>query len=229
MDVVEDTMGAYDHSFEDYEAKHMDPSGIKDKLELFLFNVDGERILDVGCGPGRDLKYFSERGFESTGLDILPKAFNSSLRNAPKATVYLGDMRDMNFVKGVEGAAEIGDDSFDGLWSMASMLHLPRDPIDDAAKAMREYSRVLREGGTLYLSVMKGNGPNPLHSSKYGGHSKFFYSYGEQELKDLVRSVGFEIDKFEVQEKVPTKVDPKTKELIGKEVTFLNLFATNYK
>ncbi len=222
MSLVEETIKAYEHSAEEYTAKHMDINIIKTEADFFLDKVEGDRILDAGCGPGRDLKYFSDLGYRSTGIDLMSEFVHIAMINSPDSTVYFGDMRNMDDV--------FADDSFDGLWSMASMLHLPREPVDEAAMTMREYSRVLRAGGTMFLSVMKGDGPDPLPASpKYGDHSKYFYSYGEKELQELVESAGFYVDDFEVQEKRPTKVDPVTKKLIGKEVTFLNVFATNYK
>ena len=209
MDLVEETIEAYRHSFEDYEAKHMDINAVKKEADFFLSKIWEDEILDVGCGPGRDLKYFSEMGYKVTGIDLMPGFVETSRRNAPSANVYLMDMRRMGF----------NSDSFDGVWSMASILHLPRDPVDEAKEALEEYLRVLKSGGTMFLSAMKGNGSDPLPTSpKYGGHSKYFYGYGEQELQYLICSVGFSIDHFEVSVK-PTSRKP---------LTFLNVLAQKY-
>ena len=70
MDVVKNTIETYDKIAEEYAKTWGDINLIKKYADLFLRFLKGRKILDVGCGPGRDSEYFSERGLEVTGIDL---------------------------------------------------------------------------------------------------------------------------------------------------------------
>lgn len=111
----------------------------------------GSRILDAGCGPGRDLERFTANGHHPVGLDMSPEF----LKEARKfAQVILGDLRFLPFE----------DDAFDALWASASLVHLPRA---DALKALEEISRVTKPGALVYISV-KHEGSSGWVDSAHG-------------------------------------------------------------
>ena len=194
MDLVEETIKAYSASVDDFVAKHSDINVIKNEADFFISNIKGKKILDVGCGIGRDAKYFSEQGYSITGIDLTPEFIDIAKKNVPSGHFYIADMRKMIFM----------DDYFDGIWSMASILHIPKK---EANKTLEEHSRILKSKGIMFLSTMEGKGESPLPASlKYGGHSKFFYCYQEDELKELLESSGFSIEKFERDEKPERKI-----------------------
>lgn len=58
-----------------------------DVLDLFLTYVPkGSSILDMGCGAGRDMDYFSKKGYQATSIDISDKI----IKHAKKTSkVYL--------------------------------------------------------------------------------------------------------------------------------------------
>ena len=196
MGLVEDTISAYEASAQDYMSKHSDINIIKNWADLFISKLrenEGEYILDVGCANGRDLKYFSDNGFRVTGIDLVPEFLKAAKEAVPEAIVYNLDMRQVDDLV----------DYYDGIWSMASFLHIPRD---EANKTMKAHNIVLKPKGVMFMSVMGGGrGDDPLPpSDKYGGFSKYFYSYGENEFRDILTSSGFSIEDFVVEEKHKT-------------------------
>ena len=74
---------------------------------------DGGRILDVGCGSGRDAKAFRERGYEVEGLERSPELARMAEQHAgcPVRIMSMEELED--------------DGRFDGLWASASVLHIP--------------------------------------------------------------------------------------------------------
>ena len=193
VDLVEETILAYEASAEDYFGKNNDMSKVEPEALMFLAMLDlpPKKILDVGCGHGRDAKYFSEKGYRVEGIDLSDKLLEKARAQAPKADFYRMDMRKMTFP----------DETFDGLWSMASLLHLPPE---EASSAMKEYHRVLKSSGLMYLSVLEGNGPDSLPATpKYGNHSKYFYTYGQDEFHALVKDNGFDIN-FQFMKEIDT-------------------------
>lgn len=103
----------------------------------------GARILDAGCGSGRDARLFSLAGFQVT-------AFDASRKMAELAQVHSGlpvqqlRFRDVTF----EG-------EFDGVWASASLLHVPLVELRDSIQPL---IRALRPGGILFCSFKAGTG-----------------------------------------------------------------------
>ena len=126
------------------------------------------KILDAGCGSGRDIKAFSKLGYQVT-------AFDASLEMVKKAkTLSNQDVLHMDF-NDVFWKSE-----FDGIWSCASLLHVPEKNF---------YSVVSK----LYNSLIKGR---PFYLSfKYGYREytkdgRFFQCHEEKSLERCMRNIG---------------------------------------
>ncbi|MEJ8857188.1 DEAD/DEAH box helicase family protein [Variovorax robiniae] len=110
----------------------------------------GARILDAGCGSGRDAKAFALRGFEVS-------AFDASAELAQLASDHCGfEVKARTFAQVEEIAA------YDGIWSCASLLHVASPEIPDA---LHRLWRALRPGGCLYVSFKLGSGDR-LHGGR---------------------------------------------------------------
>lgn len=132
------------------------------------------RILDVGCGPGREVQAFRKLGFDAMGIDGSREMIALAGTITPDARFEHIAFHEIAF-----------DNEFDGIWACASLLHVPADQIDDA---MRRISRALRVGGVLYMSVKQGDG----HRTHADG--RFFNDYSEASLRELfARHVSFEL------------------------------------
>ena len=109
----------------------------------FLNNlpVKNGEILDLGCGSGRDSRFFKNLGFK-----ILPIDLSEEL--VKKASEYLGqeviiqDMRNLNY-----------KDRFIGVWACASILHLK---IEDIEIVLDKIFESLKKNGILYASFKYG-------------------------------------------------------------------------
>lgn len=75
----------------------------------------GGRILDLGCGSGRDSRYFIEQGFQVTAADGSEALCRLASRYIGQEVLCM-DFRDLAF-----------KNCFDGVWACASLLHVPRE------------------------------------------------------------------------------------------------------
>jgi ubiquinone/menaquinone biosynthesis C-methylase UbiE len=187
------TIKTYEETAEEFSRIHGDiEKYTKIPADFFMKKVKGKRILDVGCGPGRDSKYFSDKGFDVTGIDLTKNFIKIASKNAPKAKFMLMDMRKLEFP----------DNSFDGLWACASLLHIPKE---DAESTLKEFRRVLVPKGLIFISVKKGSGEKMMfRKEEYKGGEKFFAFYSEDELKRVVEMCGFKVLSIRAQEKGET-------------------------
>lgn len=176
------TISTYEKTAEDYYSCSDNLSRVKSFLDFFIARAPGKKVLEIGCGPGRDAKYLFQNGLTVTGIDLAKNFLRISRRVAPKAQFKLMDMRSLKFAS----------ESFDGLWVMASFLHVPKV---HAPETLAGFARVLRPGGLMYISVKVGNGQKSIKKARYGGGIKFFAFYNPAEIKQLIKNAGFKIVK----------------------------------
>lgn len=103
----------------------------------------GARILDAGCGSGRDVKAFSEMGFDVEAFDASAElvALARQLSGKPVAQMRFQD------VDAVE--------KYDGIWCCASLLHVSDAELPGV---MTKLAMALKPGGVGYLSFKHGRG-----------------------------------------------------------------------
>jgi tellurite methyltransferase len=117
------------------------PSGLAREIADRL--SPGSRVLDLGCGEGRDSVYFASRGFEVTGLDVSPEALAKGRRLAEEREVKVQWLCRSMLDAPVAGR-------FDLVYSCGSVHHLPRR---DRAHLFRRL-RLLTEPGGLHAHIV---------------------------------------------------------------------------
>jgi len=128
---------------------------------------DGGRILDLGCGSGRDSKAFLGRGFDVVAVD-------GSEEMARIASEYIG--RDVIRATFQDYEPE---GAFDGIWACASLLHLEKE---DIVPVMRKLAAALNEGGSFYVSFKYGD-----FSGERNG--RFFTDMDEKSFGELIANI----------------------------------------
>ncbi len=97
----------------------------------------GGLILDVGCGSGRDSKFFLDKGYAVIAIE--PSVKNRNYASALlKQDVLNIKVEDITF-----------EDTFDGVWACASLLHLDREKLKLSFNLLY---KALKKGGIMYAS-----------------------------------------------------------------------------
>lgn len=155
--------------------------------EKFINLLEPEaHILDVGCGPGRDMAWFESHNINVTGVDYT-QAMLEIARTQVRGPLMQADMRKMPF------AAH----SFDGIWCNASLLHLPKT---DSPAALLEFKRILKPARMLFLAVQEGEGENLETRNVYGENQRFFARYSLPEMTGMLEIAEFEILEYSTHE-----------------------------
>ena len=139
------------------------------------------RVLDAGCGPGQHAAAFAAAGLRAVALDLTPAMAALARARVP---AVVGDLRRLAFADG----------AFAGVWSSASLLHVPRD---DAGTALRELRRVTADGGALALITATG-GTDGWESPQYDTGParpppRFFVYHDEASLRTLLTDAGWAV------------------------------------
>ncbi len=163
------TIETYDATAEAYTANvaRLHPTG--PGKEFLLHVREGKTILDLGCASGRDAFIFTEEGRDVVGVDLSSRMLDIARLQAPKAYFANMDMRQLGFP----------DNSFDGIWASASLLHVPKADMPTVANEMY---RVLRKNGAIFVEVKEGEGEQMVEDERYGNMPKFFSYYQMEEI-----------------------------------------------
>ena len=125
----------------------------------------GARILDFGCGSGRDTAYFREKGFTADAAD-------GSSEMCRLASEYL-----QTPVACMEFNELDAEDLYDGIWASASIMHLEYEKLKEVFPKM---IRALKKNGILYVNFKYGD--------KDGFLGKRYYTYmTEERFQDLLK------------------------------------------
>ena len=128
-------------------------------------------LLDLGCGPGRDLKTFTALGHRATGLE-------GSAQLAALARTNSGcEVLEQNFL-----ALELPSSHFDGVFANAVLFHVPTQELP---RILRELHATLKPGGVLFTSNPRGDGQEGWNGDRYGA----FHDW--QTWRDFVCAAGF--------------------------------------
>ncbi len=175
---------AYDETVSKYfeNTKTMEPVEIEMREDFMSRLAKRASILDVGCGPGRDAKFFSERGFSVIGIDLSPRMIGMAKKIAPKARFEIMDFLDLRFEKG----------SFGGIWFNAGLIAVGKR---HAKSVLRSVNRILKAGGILFVGVKEGKGEGFELDKRYG-NGRYFSYFSEEEIRELIVKSGFEVLKL---------------------------------
>ena len=161
--------------------------------------VPGGRVLDAGCGSGRDTKAFNALGYQV-------EAFDASAEMVELAAAYTGlPVRQMTF-----NMLE-AEERYDGIWCCASLLHLPQAELPEA---MRRLAHSLKPGGVWYLSFKYGVGER----EKEGRHFTDLNEAGLDALVAVLPQVSI-IEQWTTQDKRPERDEVWLNALLRKHLS----------
>lgn len=130
---------------------------VQQNLQALLDALTGpgpHRILDFGCGPGRDLLSLKQLGHQAVGVDGCT-AFVEHARKLSGAEVWHQD-----FLK-----LDLSTQTFDGVFANASLFHVPRQELE---RVIEQLHSCLKPGGVLFSSNPRGDNREGWSGDRYG-------------------------------------------------------------
>ena len=175
-DETQTTNQAYDEIAPHFAAKFCG-TDLSAQLDHFCaYFKPGARILDVGCGPGRDLLSLAERGFWAVGLDRSSGMLREATARGAERLVQ-ADVRALPFASG----------TLDGVWACASLLHLPKVELP---AALAETHRALGHGH-ICLIMKQGEGESWRDDGQ--GQRRFFAYFHPAEVELALERAEFRV------------------------------------
>jgi SAM-dependent methyltransferase len=153
------------------DTRDHDVSQNREALLQTLHGPGPFRILDLGCGPGRDLKVFHDLGHEAIGLEGSQR-FAEMARSYSGCEVWLQDFLQL----------QLPNEYFDGIFANASLFHIPSQELP---RVLRELYAALKPNGVLFSSNPRGENQEGWSGERYGCY------YDWERWHQLVTAAGF--------------------------------------
>jgi SAM-dependent methyltransferase len=150
------TLAHYSQSAESFWQGTRDHD-VRQNIDALLQHIDAAppfTILDFGCGPGRDLKTFTDLGHIAVGLDG-SEPFAAMARDYSGCEVWQQDFL----------VLDLPPQRFDGIFANASLFHVPNQELP---RVLRELRATLKPGGILFSSNPRGDNREGWSGGRYG-------------------------------------------------------------
>lgn len=150
--------------------------------KLFMTRVEehsqGRRILDAGCGPGRDSLFFLNQGYDVVSYDGSRSMVDFTSNLLGQSALHLR-FNEISF-----------KNEFDGIWAMSSLLHAP---LEQLPSILDKHFEALKVGGVMFMSFLSDKDGNGESFSLEGPE----YSRGRRWLKFSAKDLAEILGKFE--------------------------------
>lgn len=170
------TIDYYNKNAKSYFDKTVD-ARMAEQYNIFLKHVKPNgRILDFGCGSGRDSLAFKNMGFEVYAID-------GSEELCKLARQYTGlDVKCMDFF-------DLNDKEFyDGIWACSSILHVQRTRYLELLRKMRD---AIKMDGSMYISFADG-----YNEEVYKEDGRYFNDFNKKSFIDLANNANLEVIEY---------------------------------
>ena len=170
---IDKTINYYNENAETFYQNTVDID-LEPFYEKFLRYIpDKGRILDVGCGSGRDSLYFINNGYDVTSIDASEEMVKLSSALTGQSTIHLR-IEDIDY-----------QNKFNGIWACASLLHIEKILTE---KVLISLGNALKKNGVLYASYKYGANTSILEGRYYNNfdESSFGAVIGNIKKLDIV-------------------------------------------
>ena len=163
--------------------------------DLLEFFRKSETLLEIGSGSGRDMSFMIQNGFEVFGIDGSEKMIRNAVYSYP-------ELKNRLFLSELPENSHLFDIKFDGMYSIATLMHLNKDELNLFLKKVKLF---LNPDSLVFISVSGQRG-----SQK---DNRFFMELSKDEWIRIFQFNNFEILKVK-----------ENKDLSGREIDWYSFF-----
>lgn len=182
--IVTHTVGHYESKAADFWEGTKDHD-VSQNVQTLLQFMEGEpplKILDFGCGPGRDLATFKALGHDPVGLEGSPSFCNMARAHSGCEVLH------QDFL-----SLKLPAETFDGVFANATLFHVPSQELP---RVLSELHAALKPRGVLFASNPRGDNAEGWNGQRYGAYHDleawrgFMTTAGFDELTHYYRPPG---------------------------------------
>ena len=176
------TIKTYDDNAAVWSNKHLEFGFWKDELETFNKHLPKGKVIEFGCGSGRDAKSLSDLGYEYLGTDVSKGFLKEARKNNPKLKFIYKTLYKLDFKQ----------NEFAGFWAAVVFLHIPKDRMD---LVLKNIINIIKPNGVGFITVKEGVG-ELLENNDVEGLKRLWSYYTLEDFKNVLKQNNFKILKF---------------------------------
>ena len=169
QNAVDTTIQYYEEHAEEFTTNTLNADMTSIRSRFLAYLPTGCRILDFGCGTGRDSKVFLDLGYDVTAIDG-SEALCGIARSLTNLPVRCLDFRNYTPEEG---------EGYEGIWACASLLHLQKNEL---LTVMKVLSKALTPGGAFYVSFKYGT----FEGERNGRH---FTDFTPEDFSEFLKNI----------------------------------------
>lgn len=157
-------------------------------IEKFHSLLPSGKIFEIGSGSGREASRFISLGYDYIGTDISEGLLHFARKNNPGGKFLLETVYRLGLPSG----------SFDGFWTSATLIHVPKSRILEALEKIRG---IVKPDGIGFISLKEGRGEDMTLEASTG---RYFSYYQLDEFSEILSGARLEIIEAERKREVRT-------------------------
>lgn len=170
------TKESYDSVAARWADTHKMPKFWQESFDKFYELLPSGRVLEIGCGSGRDARELIEHGYKYMGTDISAPQLEQARQNNPGAFFEQVNLYDLDF-----------QEQFDGFWAAAVLIHVPKNRIDEAIEAIKRNMKAKAVG---FIAMKEGEGER-IETKDYLEDTPYYFVYWQRsEFREVLKSHG---------------------------------------
>jgi len=174
----------YNRIANDWHKDHQNDDWSMEAVKKFAVLLKpGNKILDIGCGPGLKSEVLAGRGLKVVGIDISEKMIKIAKQKVPDGKFIVLDMRNIDQLK----------ENYEGIFAQASLLHIPKNEV---VAVLKKITSKLKNDGYFYIAVKekKEVDEEVRFEEDYGYKYERFFSYFTlDEIKSYLMKLNMKI------------------------------------
>lgn len=177
-DIKTATVKYYDQEANTWSATHGGndkDSWWKDEMLKFNGFLPRGKVIEIGSGVGKDAQALISLGYEYVGTDASIGLLELAKQRNPSAQFFQKYVHELD--------PSLGE--FDGFWTSAVLLHIPRSEMK---KSILAIASILKNQGIGFITIKEGEGERV--DEKTG---RLFTYYKEDEFREVLESAGFSV------------------------------------
>ena len=169
----QETVDTYNHSaraFADYYKERGPRVTYINKAFEFAGNPGHAKVVEIGCGYGRDAEAIVARGASYLGIDMAEEFIKMARKNVPEANFEVADAATFEYPP-----------DLDIVFAFASLLHMDRVEVKTV---LEKVQKALNPGGVFYISLKwQPRYEKKVQRDQFG--TRIFYFYNAELIQEL--------------------------------------------
>lgn len=176
------TINSYNSQATSWARSHSDANFWNIETPQFRKLLPSGKILEIGCGGGRDASELIQAGYSYVGTDVAPEFVKIAQQRNPQGEFSVQSIYELDFP----------DHTFDGFWASAVLLHIPKKRID---AALAKIHQVVRPGGIGFISIKQGSEEKLKEDKSSDGNTyhRLWSYYQDGEFREILSRNKFKI------------------------------------